>query len=102
MLLEAGLRPAPTPVRPIGTPVDDHKPHKHARKDHFVPRSRYLGFAVPVGNGEAYEASSWPEDFERERLWTTVQRAQELVAWRPDIAALLQRASQAGLLEPSY
>lgn len=80
----------------VGDPVDDHKPHKHASE---IPRARYFGFAVPVGKGEEYELSEWPERHERKREWYRVAQAAELLSWRPDAATLLRRASEAGLLK---
>lgn len=84
------------PVVPVGEPVDDHKPHKHGAG---VPRARYVGFAVPIGEGVEYEAPDWPEQHQRKRQWVSISRAQELVAWRFDIATLLKRAEESDVLQ---
>lgn len=101
---EAGLRPLNDAdvTRSDGVDfnmIEDRKAHKKSpKKDfddvEFVPRAIYEAHEIQVQRGhDSSELLDWPEKDERERKWTSVAEALQLIEWRQDIHTLLQRSS---------
>ncbi|KAN0061027.1 hypothetical protein ACQY0O_006761 [Thecaphora frezii] len=96
---EAGLKAASkwpyiSLTAPYELVVADHKPHKKSQAQQptdpgFIPRAIYTGHEVLVDSKEG-QLQEWPEQDQRQRKWFSPDEALRCIAWRKDIATILE------------
>lgn len=94
LYLTAGFRGIA--LQPLGSPIEDARPAKHAPSTDSAPRSVYHFFLVLVTS----LCKDWPESHERQRRWCSATEVRDLTSWKVEVEkALVHLPSSIDALE---
>lgn len=72
-------------MQPLGEPIEDARPAKHAEPTDATPRAVYQFFLVLVLS----LSKDWPERHERRRRWCSLTEARDLTSWKVEVEKAL-------------
>lgn len=72
-------------LQPLGPPIEDTRPAKHAPVTDLTPRAVYHFFLVLVTS----LGKDWPERHERDRRWCGAAEVSDLTSWKVEVEKAL-------------
>lgn len=72
-------------LQPLGGPIEDARPAKHAAATDTTPRAIYTFYLVLVTS----LSNKWPERHERRRKWCSLAEVRDLTSWKVEVEKAL-------------